>query len=158
MIFQKPNPKISLSAAETEEKLDKISGHHEEVDTVVGPSVSVEGDFVSEGNIIVKGTVSGSVRTSKFLLVEPGAKILANVSAGSGKIAGEVKGNLRIKESLELTATAKVLGDIEAKVLMIEGGAILYGKVTMPGVDLGEVKAARQARVVKKTDEIIMPN
>jgi cytoskeletal protein CcmA (bactofilin family) len=35
----------------------------DEVETVVGPSVHVEGDFASEGNIIVKGMVSGNVKT-----------------------------------------------------------------------------------------------
>jgi cytoskeletal protein CcmA (bactofilin family) len=129
------------------------------VETVVGPSVNVEGDFASEGNIVVKGTVSGSVATSKFLLVEQGAKIVANVRAGSAKISGEVKGNMKVKESLELTATAKILGDIEARVLVIEAGAILYGKVTMPGLEGSELKPNRTTRsstIKRNTDEPVL--
>jgi cytoskeletal protein CcmA (bactofilin family) len=121
-------------------------GVRDEVETVVGPSVNVEGDFGSEGNIIVKGTVAGSVRTSKHLSVEAGAKILANVRAGTAKVAGEVRGNMKVKDSLELTSTARVLGDIEANVLIMEAGALIAGRVTMPGLEASEGKTPRAAR------------
>ncbi len=155
MIFQKAAPKY-VPEPVLDEEMDSVQDTRDEVETVVGPSVNVEGDFASEGNIIVKGTVSGSVATSKFLLVEQGAKIIANVRAGSAKISGEVKGNMKIKESLELTSTAKVLGDIEARVLVIEAGAILYGKVTMPGLEGSEMKPARTTRssTIKRLEEM----
>lgn len=122
----------------------------DEVETVVGPSVNVEGDFGSEGNIVVKGTVSGSVRTSKHLSVEVGAKILANVKAGTAKIAGEVRGNMKIKEVLELTSTARVLGDVEVKTLIIEAGAIISGRISMPGLEGAEVKMNRPIKIASK--------
>ena len=154
MIFQQKPTGRSMSSAELNRAAaEASSSSHDEVETVVGPSVNVEGDFSSEGNIIVKGAVAGSVHTSRNLSVEPGAKILANVRAGSARISGEVKGNIKVKETLELSGTAKVLGDVEAKVLVIEAGALICGKVWMPGLE-AEVKAARSARIpVRKTDE-----
>ena len=151
MIFQKTQTK---SAFEVESELPKHGAVQDEVETVVGPSVNVEGDFASEGNIIVKGSVAGSVRTSRHLSVEPGAKIMANVRAGSAKISGEVKGNMKVKDTLELTATAKVIGDIEVKTLVIEAGALVYGKVMMPGLE-AENKTQRLNRqpIGKKVDE-----
>ncbi len=151
MIFQKPSPKIALTPMPADETEDRPAAN-DDIETVVGPSVNVEGDFASEGNIIVKGSVSGSVRTSRFLSVEPGAKINANVAAESARIAGEIRGNLKIKESLELTSTARVLGDIVAKTLQIEAGALLYGKVVMPGLE-GADNRMRQKTIVKKTFE-----
>jgi len=151
MIFQRHSPKV----VEENEELDVSNQSHpdvqDEVETVVGPSVNVEGDFASEGNIIVKGTVSGSVFTSKHLSVEMGAKIIANVRAGSATIAGEVKGNMKVKESLELTSTSKVIGDIDVKNLKIESGAILYGKITMPGVESSEKSI--KTKTFKKSDD-----
>jgi cytoskeletal protein CcmA (bactofilin family) len=156
MIFQKSTPK-TLPEIEPEIDNDFMVGSEQadEVETVVGPSVNVEGDFASEGNIIVKGTVSGSVSTSRFLLVEEGAKIVANVRAGSAKISGEIRGNIKARESLELTSTAKISGDIEAKILIIEAGALLYGKVVMPGVEGVEAKTIRSSRSggAKKIDD-----
>lgn len=138
MIFQRPAPKITETSNEPEVIEQSHQRVQDEVETVVGPSVNVEGDFASEGNIVVKGTVSGSVFTSKHLTVEMGAKVIANVRAGSATIAGEVKGNMKIKEDLELVSTSRVVGDIDVKNLKVESGALLYGKVTMPGIEMSE--------------------
>lgn len=151
MIFQKQPQRNILESDEPEMVSNSPKSMPDEVETVVGPSVNVEGDFASEGNIIVKGTVSGSVYTSKHLSVEPGAKIIANVRAGSATISGEVKGNMKVKETLELTSTSKVLGDIDVKTLTVESGALVYGKITMPGVEMAE-KSTR-TRQTRKTEE-----
>lgn len=128
--------------------------HHEEdqVETVVGPSVVVEGDFVSEGNILVKGTVSGNVKTGRLLTVEEGAKILANVKAGDAIISGEVQGNVKVDGKLELTASARLLGDISCETLVIEAGALLQGKVSMDGL---EDMSKNEKKIVKRTKKTI---
>lgn len=151
MIFQKSTAKNTSEEVEMTNNMPSEQPS-DEVETVVGPSVNVEGDFASEGNIVVKGTVAGSVHTSRFLSVEIGAKIMANVRAGSAKVAGEVKGNLKIRESLELTSTARVMGDIEVKVLSIEPGALLFGKVSMPGLEATETRV--RGRVARRGEEV----
>lgn len=153
MIFKRQSAPVE-EVEEVVEEVYEDPGHAEDnVDTVVGPSVNVEGDFASEGNIVVKGTVTGSVHTSKNLLVEPGAKIIANVKAGSATIAGEVRGNMKVKEYVELTATARVVGDIEAKTIAMEAGSLLYGKVLMPGLEANEPRRSGRSR---KTDDSSM--
>ncbi|MSU75733.1 MAG: polymer-forming cytoskeletal protein [Candidatus Magasanikbacteria bacterium] len=141
MIFQKRSSPVSV-----ENNLAELEANDtrtvDDVETVVGPSVNVEGDFASEGNIVVKGSVAGSVRTSKHLSVEQGAKILANVRAGSAQVAGEVRGNMKIKDILELASTARVVGDVEVKTLTMEAGALVYGKIMMPGLEVTD-KAGR---------------
>lgn len=116
----------------------------DEVETVVGPSVVVEGDFASEGNILVKGTVSGNVKTARLLTVEPGAKIMANVKAGNAIISGEVRGNVKVDQQLELTASARVLGDMQCQILVVAPGALLQGKVAMKGLEGVEANDRRR--------------
>ena len=146
-MFQKPSPDIALSKNDEPKVRD-------DVETVVGPSVNVEGDFASEGNILVKGTVSGSVKTSRLLTVEPGAKILANVRAAEAMIAGSIKGNVRVGDRLELTETAQIYGDITCKVLVVAAGAMIHGKVTMKGAkvedDRSEKKLVSRVRSKEK--------
>ena len=118
-----------------------------EVETIVGPSVKVEGDFNSQGNVLIQGTVSGTIKTDKYLQVEEGAKIIASVRADSVKVSGEVQGNIRAKSTIELTSTARVIGDIEAKTLIIAPGAILHGKCSMLGTNEapdGKVKSVKR--------------
>lgn len=103
-----------------------------EIETVIGPSVKVEGDFVTEGNIIVEGTVCGSIKTSKNLKIGPQAKVFSNLSAANALISGEVQGNISIAGKMELTASAKIFGDIKVGSLNMAAGAILNGKCQMP--------------------------
>src|SRR3989344_159444 len=160
MIFQKPSAKIALDNNEDqyEETVPPVYDNHDEVETVVGPSVNVEGDFASEGNITVKGSVAGSGHTSKHLSVEEGARILANVRAGSARVAGEVKGNMKIKDSLELTSTARVMGDVEVKTLIVAAGALIFGKISMPGIEGGDLKGAGKKNYGRKPNNETLPS
>lgn len=102
-----------------------------EFETVIGPSVKVEGDFIGQGNVLVEGLVNGSLHTSQHVVVTDKAKITANIQAETAKIAGEVTGNVKIATTLELSSSARVSGDIEAGVLSMEAGARFNGKCTM---------------------------
>ena len=101
------------------------------VETIIGPSVKVEGDFVGDGDVIVEGIVIGNLKTKNHLKVTQGAKIQAEVEAQSAFIAGVVTGNITIEEDIELTASAKVKGDIITNLLSIEKGAKVNGKINM---------------------------
>lgn len=100
-------------------------------ETVVGPSVKIQGDLNSEGNIKIEGQVSGKVKTSQSVFVIPGAKIAADVLAGNAMIGGEIQGNIKIAGHLVLQSTAKILGDITCTVLRVEDGAQFTGKCVM---------------------------
>ena len=147
-MFQKPSPEIALSHKENNNHA------HDDVETIVGPSVHVEGDFSSEGNILVKGIVSGNVRTSKLFTSEKGSKVLASVKAGNAVISGAVKGNVKMEDRLELTASAQVLGDIECGILVVEAGALIRGKVTMKGVAaIEDPKQDKKSSLIRKLKE-----
>lgn len=100
-------------------------------DTVIAAGVKVEGDFTSEGNIVIEGEVVGSLKTAQDLQVGEHARIAAEVAASNARVAGEVRGNMTIREKLELSATARVQGDVQVKVLTVEAGAQLNGRVLM---------------------------
>ena len=113
-------------------KSDKDS-YVQETETVIAPSVRVEGDFVSEGNIRIEGAVLGSVSTKQDLFVGENAEITAEVSANNAAISGTLKGNIKVKDKLELTSTARIYGDIQASVLTVESGALMDGNLLVGG-------------------------
>ena len=108
-----------------------IERRGEDIETIVGPSVKVEGELNSDGNILIEGQVSGKIKTSKHLRVEEGAKISADVSADSALVAGEMRGNIKLASVLELTPTAHIYGDVTTKTLIMASGAVLHGHCTM---------------------------
>lgn len=104
-----------------------------ETETIIGPSVKVEGDFITEGNIIIEGMVSGTIKTSKNLKIGPKSKIFADIKAESALIAGEIQGSIKVSNKLELTSTAKIFGDIKSETLIVAAGSKINGKCQMGG-------------------------
>lgn len=129
------------------DELTTFDGTQDEVETIVGPSVKVEGDFVSKGNVVIEGTVMGSVRTEKNLRVEEGAVINANVHAENIRVAGEVRGNVQVAGLLELTSTARVLGDVHTKTLVVAAGALLHGSCGMTEEKMVKPPSNKKGRV-----------
>lgn len=119
-------------------------GH--EAETIISASVKVEGDFVSQGNVLIEGEVEGSLKTEKDLRVGEHARIAADVSAASATVAGEVRGNIIIAEKLKLEPTAKVYGDIRTRDLVIASGAVVNGKIVM---DADADAPARPVKAIK---------
>lgn len=122
-------------------------------ETVVGPSVKIQGDLNSEGNIRIEGQVSGKVKTTQSVHVGQSAKISADVIAGNAIVSGEVQGNLKISGNLVLQSTAKVNGDISCTILRVEDGALFTGKCSMPGSPEKMEKGGKQTAEVEPEAE-----
>lgn len=103
-------------------------------ETIVGATVKIEGDLVSEGDIKVDGQVAGKIKTNKNLYVGPLAKIEADVEADNAILAGAVKGEIKVKDNLLVQETAKIEGNISCARLSIAEGAHFSGTCTMPEV------------------------
>ena len=106
--------------------------NHKSIETIIGPSVKVQGDFQGEGDLVIEGILMGSLETKNNLKVGQNAIVEAGIKAKNAFISGKVKGNISVKGKLEITGTAIVLGDIKAQILSIESGALLKGNINMP--------------------------
>lgn len=137
-------------------------GH--EPETIIAASVKVEGDFISQGNVLIEGVVEGSLKTARDLRVGEKASISADVSAANATIAGEIRGNLVVSERLDLEPTARVYGDVRTKVLTVASGATINGRIVMgqeaeervgrgAKAEAAEPKVARGAKAVEKAVE-----
>ena len=60
-------------------------------ETVVGPSVKIQGDLNSEGNIRIEGSVTGKIVTTQSVHVGDAAVIVADMQAGNAIIAGQAR-------------------------------------------------------------------
>lgn len=110
---------------------EKKEGKTDSIETIIGPSVTLEGNFDGNGDIIIEGSVIGTLKTSGTVKIGTDAKIKAEIKAHSVFISGEVKGNIESQGTVELAETAKVTGNIKSGVLHISAGAYFQGKSAM---------------------------
>ncbi len=110
--------------------------HSGKIETIIGPSVRVEGDFKGEGDLVIEGMLIGNLQTKNNLKIGQNAIVEAEVRANNAFISGKVKGNISVKGKIEITATAVILGDIKAQIISIESGALVQGKLIMPTRDI----------------------
>ena len=101
------------------------------IETIIGHSVKVKGNFQTDGGMQIDGEMEGSLKIGTDLIIGENAKITANTQANRIMISGKIKGNIKANESLEITETAKIDGDIETKVLSTEPGSQINGSIKM---------------------------
>lgn len=119
-------------------------GQHDskDLETLIGASVKVEGNFVGAGDVVVEGHVAGTLKTSKNLRVGQAAVVKADVEAANIWVAGEIRGQVKCAGKIELAPTAKIFGNVDTQSIAVAHGAILHGKVTMTGHGAVEPKNA----------------
>lgn len=101
-------------------------------ETIVGATVKIEGDLVSDGDIKVEGIVTGKIKTSKNLYVGREARIEADVEAGNAICAGTIKGDIKVREGLVVSESGHISGNLTCSRLSVAEGATLNGNCTMP--------------------------
>ena len=115
--------------------------------TTIARGVKVEGDFASQGDVVIEGEVHGKITTAGMLTVGPEAVIKADVTAGEAAISGLIEGNLSVKKQVVLHSTARIKGDLTAERATVEAGAQLDGRVQIGMAKGGEQKAPAKPEV-----------
>lgn len=108
----------------------KEENFDEDVETIVGNSVSLEGEFSSQGSIAINGKIMGKVTTQKNIDVGDEAEVKADLDGKNVMVSGRVEGNIKA-ERLEVKENGEVSGDIETKILLIAEGARFSGNCKM---------------------------
>ena len=145
-----------MAMFDSKDKEGKAGGFemkHTDAETVIGASVKVDGDFVSDGDVLVQGVVNGSLKTKGNLRVDQGARIKANVEAQNASVSGEILGNVSVKDSLNLGQSAKIEGDITTKILSIEPGAVLNGHCSVSADSEKETEPAKIQKPSEKDED-----
>lgn len=115
---------------------DNTGSEGKDLETIIGSTVKVDGNFVGSGDVVVEGQVSGTLKTSKNLRVGEKAKIKADVEAASIFVAGEIRGQVKCSGKIELAPSGKIFGNVDTQTIVVAHGAVLHGKVSMAGHDV----------------------
>ena len=98
----------------------------------IGSSIIIHGDVAGEEDLIVDGTIEGTVNFKEnSLVVSKNGRVTANINARVIRVEGEVKGELRGTEQVLVTPTGQVAGDIRAPRVVLEDGCQFKGSIDM---------------------------
>ena len=114
--------------------------------TVIAPTVRIEGTLAGDGEILVSGKVKGTIDGAGSIHVAERGQVTAAVHGRTVTVAGTVKGNITADERIELEPTARVDGDITAPRILIKDGATFKGQVNMKSPPAPSGAAASAAR------------
>ena len=142
-----PNKPAASQAAPAVKTPDPAKANGRKPATI-GPSIVIHGDVSGEEDLIVDGTVEGTVNfKDNNLVVSANGQVKANISARIIRIDGEVKGELHGSEQVVISPTGKVHGDIRAPRVVLEDGCTFKGSVEMETEKTASVDRAATPRL-----------
>lgn len=98
---------------------------------VIDQGCEFEGKLCFQGTVRISGTFRGEIYTPDTLIVGEGARVQAQIDAGTVIISGEVTGSVRAKHRVEIHQPAIFRGDILTPSLRVDEGVIFEGSSKM---------------------------
>lgn len=118
-----------------------------EVHTLLGKGSEFDGKLTFEGQVRIDGKFSGQIFTKDVLVIGDGARVNAEVTAGTVIVHGVVEGNIKATQVVELHQPARVKGNIETPALAMDRGVIFEGSMKMENLAKGAGAAPAPAPV-----------
>ena len=120
-----------LGAVPSRKEENNVSGRVGEVHTLLGKGSEFDGKLTFEGQVRIDGKFNGQIHTKDTLVIGEGAKVTAEINAGTVIVNGVVEGNIKASQTVELHQPGRVKGAIECPALSIDRGVIFEGTCKM---------------------------
>ncbi|MDP9008255.1 MAG: polymer-forming cytoskeletal protein [Pseudomonadota bacterium] len=148
-----PAPRIAEPSRASDAKASEAASRV----SVLGPTLKFRGELSAQEDLIVQGSVEGSITHTQSLTVGTDGTMKGDIRARVIVIDGKVEGDLYATESVNIRATAKVKGNVFAPRVGISEGAFFQGQIEMQpsGAAVQEHSARlRQASVSAPTGAV----
>ena len=99
--------------------------------SVLGPTLKFRGELSAQEDLIIQGSVEGSITHTQSLTVGTDGSMKGDIRARVIVIDGKVEGDLYATESVTIRVTAKVKGNVFAPRVGITEGAFFQGQIEM---------------------------
>ena len=106
--------------------------------TWLGPSLHIKGDITGNDDLLVDGSVEGTIQLDgRTITVGTAAKLKADINAHDVVVSGQLEGNVRATRRIDIKKDASVVGNLTTPEIMIEQGAAFKGSIE---IDISETK------------------
>jgi cytoskeletal protein CcmA (bactofilin family) len=113
--------------------------------SIIGPGMKVIGDCETDGTLRIEGTVEGTVRAAKAVVIGKDGVVEGDVITQDAIIGGRVTGAVVAESRLELQATCVIEGEIRARRIKLDEGGRVNGSIQTGDVRLPQESGTRPA-------------
>ena len=107
--------------------------------SVIAPGMKVVGDLETSGILKIDGTVQGSIRGARQVMLGRSGVIQGDVQAEEVILGGRVVGTVTATERVEIQSNSVIEGDVHTRSIVVFEGGLLNGNVRM---DIAGAKGA----------------
>ena len=107
--------------------------------SVIAAGLKIVGDVETAGTLKIEGTVQGSIRGARQVIVGRSGVIQGDIQAEEIVIGGRVVGTVNASERVEIQANSVIEGDVHTRSIVVFEGGLLNGNVRM---DMAGAKGA----------------
>ncbi len=109
----------------------QLSKSSNNISSILGPEVEINGDVNVSGDLIIYGVVNGDILSKGEVVSAKGSVVNGNICANNASLSGTVRGNLEIESKVILGKSSHVTGNLKAAIITIEEGAKFDGMCNM---------------------------
>jgi cytoskeletal protein CcmA (bactofilin family) len=110
----------------------------------IGPSIRIKGELSGEEDLVIEGSVEGTVHLEKNnLTIGNNGRVNADIHANTVTILGELRGDVTGTEKVVIRKTGNVRGNVIAPRVSLEEGAMFKGSIEMEPNKSGTTSSVR---------------
>ena len=117
----------------SDNKKDKQMTESTSSQNIIAQGTKMVGDFNSEGDFRIDGTIEGSIKTTGKLVVGKAGFIKGNLQGTDAYFEGKFSGKLSLSGTLTLKSSAHIEGEVLVGKLAVEPGAVFNVTCVMKG-------------------------
>ena len=99
--------------------------------SVLPPSLNFKGELSADEDLLIQGTIEGTIHHTQRVTVCEEGNVKANISAQIIKVEGAVEGDLNAERSVFVDESGNVRGNIHAPSVCLVEGSQFNGAVDM---------------------------
>jgi cytoskeletal protein CcmA (bactofilin family) len=117
----------------SETKKDKQMTEGTSSQNIIAQGTKMIGDFTSEGDFRIDGTIEGNIKTSGKVVVGKAGLIKGTLNGTDAYFEGKFSGKLTLSGTLTLKSSAHIEGEVMVGKLAVEPGATFNVTCAMKG-------------------------
>jgi cytoskeletal protein CcmA (bactofilin family) len=101
--------------------------------SVLPPTLRFKGELSADEDLLIQGTIEGTIKHTQRVTIGKEGKVKANISAQVIRVEGAVEGDMHAEKSVRVDESGHLRGNIHAPSVSLIEGSHFNGAIDMDG-------------------------